>query len=141
MECVRACFLRALIFHEKGKVRISHYYKGIKLALVGCIPRGVVGKGVTFPSCIVFRPHQILDIPGQKCASFLIPCYLFSIPLLLRSKQQTKEDSDSWLVFFPLINLIEPYFQYLHCHSGLTEIATDDRGRRLKIAVCYHLYQ
>lgn len=43
--------------------------------------------------------------------------------------------------FFPLINLIEPYFQYLHCHSGLTEIATDDRGRRLKIAVCYHLYQ
>lgn len=24
---------------------------------------------------------------------------------------------------FSLINLIEPYFQYLHCHSAVTEIA------------------
>lgn len=29
---------------------------------------------------------------------------------------------------FSLINLIEPYFQYLHCHSAVTEIATTTTG-------------
>lgn len=36
----------------------------------------------------------------------------------------TRQTKDSCLVFFSLINLIEPYFQYLHCHSAVTEMTT-----------------